>query len=407
MSARKHPDKMPVASLWWLPVFLSRYELFISSNVVKRSVIAAQFLRCRRRSSLVTAVRFSNGQEAFPLTTAAQNVCALRQKLPLRRNHFFEWSKTAVLLFDCGTSTLKSPLLRAFFTPHVHSRLRKRLSRCTLDCGFKTSESPALRGFVAERGPITGTSLYLVLKSNGLPRPKIRLKKFGFSLKIVPANIVRKLPSQRCFKPLFIASFNFSHKRRNVRFKGLRRVHTRLCSKNRTQRHTRRNRGPSLPRPQRGLVLPAISLLFHHAFIYIHFPVLCEPPSSSRGGNSSKTAVTNAVPDRFSSRFSTSPTNGPRLLSQAKAGNTRHPNPEPRTQRLTRRNRGCFGWGRCHYPRTVLCGSETLRGQGVERQTLPLLGLGRVCSRRTQRASEQRCAYARRCSEASRPHWAA
>ena len=28
--------------------------------------------------------------------------------------------------------------------------------------------------------------------------------------------------------------------------------------------------GASLPRPQRGLVLPAISLLFHHAFIYIH-----------------------------------------------------------------------------------------------------------------------------------------
>ena len=386
MSARKHPDKMPVASLWWLPVFLSRYELFISSNVVKRSVIAAQFLRCRRRSSLVTAVRFSNGQEAFPLTTAAQNVCALRQKLPLRRNHFFEWSKTAVLLFDCGTSTLKSPLLRAFFTPHVHSRLRKRLSRCTLDCGFKTSESPALRGFVAERGPITGTSLYLVLKSNGLPRPKIRLKKFGFSLKIVPANIVRKLPSQRCFKPLFIASFNFSHKRRNVRFKGLRRVHTRLCSKNRTQQHTRRNRGPSLPRPQRGLVLPAISLLFHHAFIYIHFPVLCEPPSSSRGGNSSKTAVTNAVPDRFSSRFSTSPTNGPRLLSQAKAGTHA-------TLTLNRAHSGLHAetgafrtGGRYHYPRTVSHVAETLRGQVSERHTLPLLGLGPVCFRRTQRA---------------------
>ena len=48
-----------------------------------------------------------------------------------------------------------------------------------------------------------------VLKSNGLPRPKIRLKKFGFSPKIVPANIVQKLPSQRCSKPLF----NFPHKR--------------------------------------------------------------------------------------------------------------------------------------------------------------------------------------------------
>jgi len=29
--------------------------------------IAAQFLRCRGRSSLVTAVRFSNGQEALSI----------------------------------------------------------------------------------------------------------------------------------------------------------------------------------------------------------------------------------------------------------------------------------------------------------------------------------------------------
>ena len=51
-----------------------------------------------------------------------------------------------------------------------------------------------------------------MLKSNGLHRPKIRLKKFSFSLKIVPAYISKKLPSQRCFKPLFIAVFSFSHK---------------------------------------------------------------------------------------------------------------------------------------------------------------------------------------------------
>ena len=107
---------------------------------------------------------------------------------------------------------MKSPLLRAFSVPDVHPRPRKRLARCTLDCGFKTPESPALRGFVAERGPITGTSLYLVLKSNGLHRPKIRLKKFSFSLKIVPAYISKKLPSQCWPKPLFIAFFNFSHK---------------------------------------------------------------------------------------------------------------------------------------------------------------------------------------------------
>ena len=67
----------------------------------------------------------------------------------------------------------------------------------------------------AERGPITGTSLYLVLKSNGLPRPKIRLKKFGFSPKIVPANISKKLPaqvlSQIVFHPVFQLLAQMAH----------------------------------------------------------------------------------------------------------------------------------------------------------------------------------------------------
>ena len=59
-----------------------------------------------------------------------------------------------------------------------------------------------------------------VLKSNGLPRPKIRLKKFGFSSKSVPANIVQKLPSQLCPKPLLIPIFNFPHKRLTFAFVG-------------------------------------------------------------------------------------------------------------------------------------------------------------------------------------------
>ena len=47
---------------------------------------------------------------------------------------------------------------------------------------------------------------------------------------------------------------------------------------------------------------------------------------------------------------------------------------------------GVLGGGWYHYPRSVPHVSETLRGQGVERQTLPLLGLGRERSRRTQKA---------------------
>ena len=126
----------------------------------------------------------------------------------------------AVLLIDCGRVTLKSPLLLGSDAPHVHPRLRKRLARCTLDCGFKTSESPALRGFEAERGPIRGTSLYLVLKSNGLRHSKNPPVRFSFSLKIVPATIAKKLPLQLRPKPLFIAFFSLSHKRPTFAFTG-------------------------------------------------------------------------------------------------------------------------------------------------------------------------------------------
>ena len=202
------------------------------------------------------------------------------RKSPLCRSHFFERLKTVISSNACGTSTLKSPLLRAFFTPHVHQRLRKRPPRCTLDCGFKTPESPALRGFVAGLQALATAALYLVLLSNGYKHPENRLKKFEVSLKITSTNLAKKLPSQALSQTAFHRVFQLLSQTTHARFRGRKRVHTRRCSKD-------------------------------------------------------------------------------------------------RTQRLTRRNRGCFGWGRYYYPRSVPHVLETLRGQVSERQTLPLLGLGR------------------------------
>ena len=126
--------------------------------------------------------------------------------------------KTANFSTACGTVTLKSPPSRGSDAPHVHPRLRKRPPRCTLDCGFKTSESPALRGFVGGLRALATAALYLVLKSNGLRHSKNPPVKFSFSLKIVPATIAKKLPPQRCFKPLLIPIFNFSYKRPTFAF---------------------------------------------------------------------------------------------------------------------------------------------------------------------------------------------
>ena len=83
--------------------------------------------------------------------------------------------------------------------------------------------------------------------------------------------------------------------------------------------------------------------------------------------------------------FNTYGTNGPRSLSFTKAGIHSALGERSHTAAHTPKH-GRFGWGWYHYPRSVPHVSETLRGRSLKRQTLPLLGLGRGCSRRTQKA---------------------
>ena len=227
---------------------------------------------------------------------------------------------------------------------------------------------------MGERGRFATTSLYLVLKSNGLRHPKNLPVKFGFSSKSVPANIAKKLPPQRCPKPLLIAFFNFSHKRPTFAF----------TSESGHTLGSRRKIAHSGSHAEAGAFSPlatvrlcaASEISFIPPRFYIHtFP----------GSLRTLTISNSSISDHLSSRFSTSRTNGLRLLSRAKAG-TPSPFGEKSHTRAHTAKQGRFGWGCYHYPRSVLRGSETLRGQVSERQTLPLLGLGRVYARRTQKA---------------------
>ena len=127
-----------------------------------------------------------------------------------------------------------------------------------------------------------------VLKSNGLHHSKNLPEKFSFSSKTVPANIAKKLPSQRCSKPPFIA-------------------------------------------------------------------------------------------------FSTSRTNGPRSLSRVKAGTHSPSSTGSHTAAYTPKQ-GLFRMGALLLPSERSARSQTSPGRVSERQVLPLLGLGRGCSQRTQKA---------------------
>ena len=76
----------------------------------------------------------------------------------------------------------------------------------------------------------------------------------------------------------------------------------------------------------------------------------------------------------------------PRLLSPVKVGTHSAFGERSHTAARTPKQ-GVFWVGWYHYHRSVPRVLKTLRGRGLKRQTLPLLGLGRGYSRRTQRAS--------------------
>ena len=145
--------------------------------------------------------------------------------------------------------------------------------------------------------------------------------KFGFSPRTVPANIAKKLPAQRCSKPHFIAFFSLSHKRPTFAFTG----------KNGYTPGSRRKIAHSGLHAETGAfplsatvwpVLPAKFLLLRHAFIYIHFPVLCEPPLSADEKKSAK-----LPPQLYLKQFFNFSHKRPTFAFTSESGYTRHLSP--------------------------------------------------------------------------------
>ena len=148
----------------------------------------------------------------------------------------------------------------------------------------------------------------------------------------------------------------------------------------------------------------SLSVVSTHCYTYIsQFSV---NPHHRQKRKSRRRCHRNSVPNRFSSRFLTSPTNGPRSLSQVKSGTHSSFGERSHTRAHTAKQ-GRFGRGWYHYPRSVPHVHEHPRA-GYQNGVLCRFWVLAGCTPEERREpSEQRCAYARRCSEASRPRWAA
>ena len=181
-------------------------------------------------------------------------------------------------------------------------------------------------------------------------------------------------------------------------------THSALGERSHTAAHTAKQ-GPSLPRPQCGFVPPAKYLIFRHAFIYIHFPVLCEPSTPAEEKNPAKLPPQRCFKPLLISIFNFSHKR-PTLAFVGESGYTLG-FANKIAHKGTHAETGAFRTGPLSLPSERSARSQTSPGRVSERQTLPLWGLAGGTPEERREPSGQRCAYARRCSEASRPRWAA
>ena len=284
----------------------------------------------------------------------------------------------------CGTVTLKSPPSRVFSTPHVHPRLRKRLSRCILDCGLESVKKPRTAGLcgwaagACDCGPL---SCAKIERPSPLEKPscKVRLFVQNRSRKYRPKVTVTTL-FQTAFHPDFQPLSQTAHVRSHSR----KRVHTRLSEKDRTQRLTRRNRG--LPFCDHSAALccqrnPFYSTVLLYTYIS-RFSV--NPHHQAEGENQAKLPSLTLSPTvshrafQLLAQTATFAFIGKSGYTLAFANRIAHKGLHGETR--------AFRTGVVSLPSERSARSPTSPGRVSERHTLPLWRLGRGCSRRTQRA---------------------
>ena len=160
-------------------------------------------------------------------------------------------------------------------------------------------------------------------------------------------------------------------------------THSAFGERSHTRAHTAKQ-GHSLPRPQCGFALPVNSFLFRHAFIYIHFPVHCEPPLSAER-KIRRNCRHKLYPQPFLIPVFNFSHKRPMFAFVGESGYTlgfRRKIAHSGSQGET----GAFRTGPLSLPSERSARSQTSPGRVSERRTLPLLGLGRGCSQRTQKA---------------------
>ena len=113
------------------------------------------------------------------------------------------------------------------------------------------------------------------------------------------------------------------------------------------------------------------------------------------------------VSNTLVARPSTPPAQTPQRSFRGTAAGTHLPSPTGSHTAAHTVKQGCFGRGWYHYPRSVPHVHKHPRAGCQNGKLCRFWGLVKGAPKERKEPSGQRCAYACRCSEASRPRWAA
>ena len=219
---------------------------------------------------------------------------------------------------------------------------------------------------------------------------KIDLKSSKSYLKSLTQISSKSYCDKHSENPFLISSFNFSHKRPTFAFTA-EIEYTPGFAQRITHNGLHAETGAFLP-PATARSCAASEIPFIPPCLYIHtFPGSLCPPTIKQRGKIKQNCRINFIPQPFLIPLFNFHHKRPSFAFAGESGYTlgfqrkiAHSGPHAET--------GGISDGVVSLPSERSARSQTSPGRVSERRTLPLLGLGRGCSQRTQKASGQRCA---------------
>jgi len=182
--------------------------------------MATQFLRCRRRSSLVTAVRFLDGQEAFFIDYSGAKYVRSALKIAAMQESLFRVVEKSNFLNRLRNVHLEKSAVTGLFHPSRSLKTAKTPLKVHLRLRFQNLGKPRTAGLcgraagACDCGPLSCTKIE---RPSPLEKPSCKVRFFVHNRS---RNYRQKVTATTLFQTAFYSDFQLLLQTPHVRFHG-------------------------------------------------------------------------------------------------------------------------------------------------------------------------------------------